>query len=88
MPDKKIPLRLCIGCMQMKPKSELIRIVRDKDGNMAIDKKGRMPGRGAYLCNDMNCYLAAQKGKRIDKAFKTAIGAEVYSLLKEAMENE
>lgn len=87
MQTKKQPLRMCIGCCEMKPKSELIRVVRDKEGNISIDKKGRAPGRGAYLCNSIECYQKAVKGKRIERAFKTAIGDEVYKALAEEMQN-
>ena len=87
MQTKKQPLRMCIGCTEMKPKTELIRVVRDKDGNISIDKKGRSPGRGAYLCNSMECYEKAVKGKRIERAFKTAISQEVYAALKKEMQD-
>ncbi len=88
MQKKKQPLRMCIGCMEMKPKAELIRIVRDKDGNISLDKKGRAPGRGAYLCNRMECFEKAVKGKKIERAFGAAISAEVYAALKQAMQDE
>lgn len=87
MQNKKQPLRMCIGCMEMKPKAELIRVVRDKNGNISIDKKGRAPGRGAYLCNSMGCYEKAVKAKKIERAFKTAISAEVYAALKQVMQD-
>lgn len=87
MQTKKQPLRMCIGCCEMKPKSELIRVVRNKDGEISIDKKGRAPGRGAYLCNSIECYQKAVKGKRIERAFKTAIGDEVFEALAEEMRN-
>ncbi|MBQ7288954.1 MAG: YlxR family protein [Clostridia bacterium] len=87
MQTKKQPLRMCIGCMEMKPKAELIRIVRDKEGNISLDKKGRAPGRGAYLCNALACYEKAVKGKKIERAFKTAISAEVYAALGQAMQD-
>lgn len=88
MQKKKQPLRMCIGCMEMKSKAELIRIVRDKEGNISLDKKGRAPGRGAYLCNRMECYEKAVKGKKIERAFGTAISTEVYAALKQAMQDE
>ena len=85
MQTKKQPLRMCIGCAEMKPKAELIRVVRDKEGNISIDKKGRAPGRGAYLCNDLECYQKAVKGKRIERAFKTSISNEIYEALEKEM---
>lgn len=88
MQNKKQPLRMCIGCMEMKPKTELIRIVRDKEGNISLDKKGRAPGRGAYLCNRIECYEKAVKGKKIERAFKERIDAAVYEALKQAMQDE
>ncbi len=87
MQAKKQPLRMCIGCTEMKPKAELIRVVRDKEGNISIDKKGRSPGRGAYLCNNMECYQKAVKGKRIERAFKTPISATVYEALEREMQD-
>jgi len=84
--QKKIPLRMCLGCHEMKPKKELIRIVRDKEGAISVDFTGKKAGRGAYICRSTDCLKKAEKGKKLEKAFETAIGAEVYAVLKEQLE--
>jgi len=84
--QKKIPLRMCLGCHEMKPKKELIRIVRDKEGAISVDFTGKKAGRGAYICRSTDCLKKAEKGKKFEKAFETAIGAEVYAVLKEQLE--
>jgi len=84
--QKKIPLRMCLGCHEMKPKKELIRIVRDKEGAISVDFTGKKAGRGAYICRSSDCLKKAEKGKKLEKAFETAIGAEVYAVLKEQLE--
>ncbi len=86
MKQKKIPLRMCLGCHEMKPKKELIRIVRDKEGAISVDFTGKKAGRGAYICRSTDCLKKAEKGKKLEKAFETAIGAEVYAVLKEQLE--
>ena len=63
MKQKKVPMRMCIGCKQMKPKRELIRIVLPKEGEMAVDITGKKNGRGSYICPNNDCYAAAQKMK-------------------------
>jgi uncharacterized protein len=86
---KKIPLRMCLGCQEMKPKKELIRVVKNKEGIISIDKRGKSPGRGAYICNSLECLQKAQKQKRLERAFSGAIDKEIYEqLVKELMENE
>jgi hypothetical protein len=70
----------------MKPKKELIRIVRDKEGAISVDFTGKKAGRGAYICRSTDCLKKAEKGKKLEKAFETAIGAEVYAVLKEQLE--
>lgn len=83
---KVIPLRKCIGCNEMKGKNELIRIIKDKEGNISLDTTGRMNGRGAYICNNENCLRKARKCKALERAFQMAVSEEVYdSLEKEYM---
>ncbi|MDD2362043.1 MAG: YlxR family protein [Oscillospiraceae bacterium] len=82
---KKVPLRMCTGCGEMKPKRELVRIVKSPEGEIALDKSGRMPGRGAYVCPNRECLKAARKARRLEKAFSCAIPAEVYSRLEEEL---
>lgn len=84
MAEKKIPMRKCLGCNEMKPKKELIRAVKSPDGEISIDLTGKKSGRGAYICPDKACLRKARKGKRLEKALETAIPDSVY----DAMENE
>lgn len=86
MKQKKIPLRMCLGCQEMKQKKELIRIVRDKDGNVSVDFTGKKSGRGAYICKNTACFEKARKGKRLQKAFEAPIDEEVYDMLKQQLE--
>lgn len=84
MKMKKIPLRKCLGCSESKPKRELIRIVKNKDGDIFVDLTGKANGRGAYICNNPNCLEKAIKTNRISKALETDIPSQVYNeLLKE-----
>ena len=83
---KKIPLRQCLGCREMKPKRELIRAVRSPEGSISLDFKGKAPGRGAYVCHDKACLQKAIKAKALERAFNTAIPEEVYAALTEQME--
>lgn len=86
MKQKKIPLRMCLGCKEMKPKKELIRVVKNNDGEISIDTLGKKPGRGAYLCKNPECLELAVKGKRLDKAFETTIDFEIYENLRNQLE--
>ena len=84
---KKIPLRKCIGCEAMKPKKELIRIVRTPEGAIELDKTGKKAGRGAYVCPDKECITKAYKGHRQEKAFDKLIRDDVYRSLLEELKN-
>ena len=86
MKVKKIPQRMCNGCMEMKPKKELIRIVKNKEGEVSVDLTGKKPGRGAYLCKNTECLEKSFKAKRLDKNLETKIDDEIYQRLKEEME--
>ena len=88
MGEKKTPLRKCIGCNEMKDKKELIRIVRNKEGDMSIDLTGKMAGRGAYICKDRKCFDMAAKAKRLEKSFKGKIPEEIYDSLREEIPEE
>ncbi len=81
--QKKIPMRMCLGCREMKPKKELIRIVKDKDGKVSLDTKGKSPGRGAYICPDASCFARVVKAKRIEKEFGVQAAAEIKPLIEE-----
>lgn len=81
---KKIPLRQCLGCREMKPKKELIRVVRSPEGAVSLDFKGKLPGRGAYVCPSQDCLARVRKSRALERAFSAQLPAEVY----EALENQ
>ena len=85
MKQKKIPLRKCNGCGEQKDKRELVRIVKNADGEINLDLTGKMAGRGAYICPNAECLKMARKSKRIDKAFETAVPDEVYEKIEEQL---
>lgn len=87
MKVKKIPLRMCNGCMEMKPKKELIRIVKSPEGEVSIDLTGKKSGRGAYICKDIQCFDKAFKSKRLSKNLETSISEDIYAILKEEINN-
>ena len=86
--QKKIPMRQCTGCREMKPKRELIRIVRSPEGEISMDFKGKAPGRGAYLCPDPGRLRRAIKAKALERAFSVQIPGEIFERLAEQMEAE
>ena len=81
MKEKRIPLRKCVGCGQMKPKAELIRVVRDNAGGVSLDPSGKKPGRGAYICLQGDCLTQARKARRLEKAFSAPVAPEIYDAL-------
>lgn len=83
---KKIPMRQCLGCREMKAKRELIRVVRSPEGEISLDFRGKKPGRGAYVCPSPQCLAKARKSKALERAFSTPIPAEVYEALEAQME--
>lgn len=82
---KKIPLRQCVGCREHKPKKELIRVVRSPEGEVSLDFKGKLPGRGAYVCPLDTCLAKARKSRALERAFDTALPPEVYDGLEQQM---
>ncbi len=82
---RKIPQRQCLGCREMKDKKALIRVVRSPEGAISLDFKGKLPGRGAYVCPDSACLAKARKSRALERAFETAIPAGVYELLEKQM---
>ena len=84
---KKIPLRQCLGCREMKPKKELIRVVRSPEGEVSLDFRGKAPGRGAYVCPEPECLKKAIKTKAIDRAFGVKLSEEIMNRLAERMES-
>ncbi len=81
---KKIPLRQCIGCGEMKGKKEMLRVLRTEDQGIILDNTGRKNGRGAYICPNPECMERARKSRGLDRAFKMSVPDEIYdSLIKE-----
>ena len=81
--DKKNPVRTCIGCYEAKDKKELLRLVKQPEGMIAVDVSGRMNGRGAYLCRNNDCLVKAVKKRGLERSFKMAISDEVVKSLYE-----
>ncbi len=79
---KSLPQRTCMGCMQKKDKKELIRIVKNKNNEISIDKTGKLAGRGAYICDNIECLEKVIKSKRLEKALDTKISQEIYESLR------
>jgi len=88
MKQKKLPMRMCLGCQEMKAKRELIRIVKNKENEISVDFIGKKPGRGAYICKSSECFEKSRKGKRLERAFEAPISEEVYDLLKQQLEGD
>ncbi len=82
---KKIPMRQCLGCREMKPKRELIRVVKSPEGELSLDFKGKKPGRGAYLCPNGDCLKRARKSKALEHAFSMQMPEEVLNALEAQM---
>ncbi len=95
MRPKKIPMRMCTGCGEMKPKKELVRVVKAPEKTseggetlppeISLDRTGRMPGRGAYVCRNPECLRLARKARRLERAFSCKIPEEVYRRLEEEL---
>lgn len=85
---KKIPARMCLGCQEMKPKKELVRVVKNKEGEIKVDLTGKSPGRGSYVCKSVECFEKAYKAKRFEKALSAQISPELYEDLKKELQNE
>ncbi|CDE90662.1 MAG: RNase P modulator RnpM [Clostridia bacterium] len=79
---KKQPQRTCMGCNQKKDKKELIRIVKNKNNEISIDRTGKKEGRGAYICDDVNCLDKLIKSKRLERVFEMSISNEIYESLR------
>lgn len=82
---KKLPERKCIGCSEVKPKKDLVRIVKNKEGEIFIDLTGKANGRGAYICPSIDCLEKAVKSNRLSKSFEQEIDNDVYEKLKEVI---
>ena len=82
---KKIPLRQCVGCREMKPKPELIRVVKSPEGEVSLDFRGKKPGRGAYVCPQAECLKKARKSRALERAFSAPLPPEVWKELEAQM---
>lgn len=85
MIKKKIPMRQCTGCGEMKNKKELIRVIKTPEEEITIDFTGKKNGRGAYLCNSFDCFLKAKKTKAIERSLKITIPDEIYDQLEKEL---
>ena len=88
MPAKprKIPLRMCVGCREMKPKKELLRVVRSPEGEVSLDPTGKKPGRGAYVCYSAECLKKALKQRQLDRALDAHLDDAANQQLTETMQ--
>ena len=82
---KKIPMRQCVGCREMKEKKSLIRVVKSPEGEVSLDFKGKLPGRGAYVCPNPECLKRARKSRALERAFSGALPSEVWAGLESQM---
>lgn len=85
MPTRKIPLRRCTGCGEMKSKKELIRVVHNKEGEVSLDRTGKKAGRGAYICPNPDCLQKARKSRGLERALSCRIPEEIYDHMEEEL---
>lgn len=85
--NKKIPMRQCIGCGEMKSKKEMMRVLKDTEGEISLDVTGKKNGRGAYLCISGECLQKARKNRGLERSFKCSIPTEVYERLEKEFQN-
>ena len=85
MKPKKIPMRMCVGCREMKPKKELIRVVRSPDGSVSLDPVGKKPGRGAYVCRSEGCLARAIKQRQLERQLEVPLGEETAAELQRTL---
>ena len=83
MKEKKIPTRMCTGCGEMKPKSELVRVVRSPEGEISLDLTGRKNGRGSYICKNAACFNKALRKKAFERAFGVKLSDELANSIRE-----
>jgi predicted RNA-binding protein YlxR (DUF448 family) len=83
---RKVPMRMCVGCREMKPKKELLRVVKSPEDVITLDPVGKAPGRGAYVCRSEACLTRAVKQKQLERALEHPIGEEVFQQLRQAMQ--
>ena len=87
MKPAKVPMRQCVGCGEMKPKSALVRVVKTSEGEISLDRTGKKNGRGAYICPDAECLKKAIRSKALDRSLEVTIPEEVYERLAKEMES-
>ncbi len=87
MKPKKIPMRMCVGCREMKPKKELIRVVRAPDGSVSMDPVGKKPGRGAYVCRSAACLQRAIKQRQLERQLEVQLTEDVAAQLQQELDN-
>lgn len=85
--NKKIPMRKCVGCQEMRSKKEMIRVIRTPEDEILLDVTGKKNGRGAYICQNSCCLKLARKNKGLERSFKMAIPTDVYEALEKEMES-
>ena len=83
---KKIPMRQCAGCREMKQKNEMVRVVRSPEGEISLDFRGKSPGRGAYLCPSTECFTRVRKSRALERSFECSIPDEIYETLQKQLE--
>lgn len=89
MKTKKIPMRMCLGCGEMKPKRELIRVVKSKEGDISLDLTVKKSGRGAYICKSVECFEKARKARKFERSFSCMISEDIYNSMEGKLrENE
>lgn len=85
MKTRKIPMRMCVGCREMKPKRELLRVVKSPQGEIALDRTGKMSGRGAYVCPSADCLQKAVKTRQLERALESVIDPAVLEALSQSL---
>ena len=86
--NKKIPMRQCVGCQEMKSKKEMMRVLKDAEGNITLDMTGKKNGRGAYLCISGECLKKARKNRGLERSFKMSISEQIYEKLEKEFQGE
>jgi predicted RNA-binding protein YlxR (DUF448 family) len=88
MKVRKVPLRKCVGCGEQKPKKDLIRVVKNKEGDLCVDFTGKANGRGAYICPNLECLKKAQKRKALNRALECDISNEIFERLEQELKRD
>ena len=85
---KKVPMRKCVGCKEMKSKKELVRVVKNSDGEVSLDLVGKAPGKGAYVCRNSECFRNARKSKGFERALSCMIPQDVFDRMEEELKKD